>query len=114
MDQPSAGRSRTFCQPTFAEEGSETEIILEIIRTLFKNVYKTKPLRCRISWPRNKTNKVNTTKNIHPSYTTNTHQYAYGLRKSYSPFRYRSKHLRTKPTMGTKIQHTTNRKRRTH
>src|SRR5947209_1928270 len=35
MDQPSAGRSRTFRRPTFAEEGSEPEIILEIIRTLF-------------------------------------------------------------------------------
>src|SRR5437588_1845711 len=35
MDQPSAGRSRTFRRPTFAEGGSEPEIILEIIRTLF-------------------------------------------------------------------------------
>ena len=35
MDQPSAGRSKTFRRPTFAEEGSEPEIILEIIRTLF-------------------------------------------------------------------------------
>ena len=35
MDRPSAGKSRTFRRPTFAEEGSEPEIILEIIRTLF-------------------------------------------------------------------------------
>src|SRR5437588_3843566 len=35
MDQPSAGRSRTFRRPTFAEEVSEPEIILEIIQTLF-------------------------------------------------------------------------------